>query len=71
MELAARKYGELSGCDLPIITAQKQIEWLSKNLIGHRKPDLILWTGDSISHDLVGISEEDVLESIRKLTKLI
>ena len=47
------------------------MEWLSKNLIGHRKPDLILWTGDSISHDLIGISEEDVLESIRKLTNLI
>jgi hypothetical protein len=54
-----------------MITAEKQVEWLSKNLIGHRKPDLILWTGDSISHDLVGISEEDVFMSIQKLTKLI
>jgi len=53
----ARRYGELTGCDLPMETAKKSIEWLSKNLVGHRKPDIILWTGDSISHDLIGITE--------------
>jgi sphingomyelin phosphodiesterase len=39
--------------------------------LGHRKPDLILWTGDSISHDLTGIIEEHVYDSIIKLTSLI
>jgi 3',5'-cyclic AMP phosphodiesterase CpdA len=67
----ARKFGELTGCDLPLETAKAQITWLSKNLLGHRKPDLILWTGDSISHDLTGITEDIVYESIIKLTKLI
>jgi len=52
-------------------TAQKSIEWLSKNLVGHRKPDMILWTGDSISHDLTGITESDIYDSIIKLTELI
>lgn len=44
---------------------------MSKNLVGHRKPDVILWTGDSISHDLTGILEEDIYKVIKKLTKLI
>lgn len=52
-------------------TAEAQIKWLSRNLVGHRRPDLILWTGDSISHDLTGIIEEHVYDSIKKLTKLI
>lgn len=51
----ARKYGELT-CDIPYVTAVKQMESLVKyakeNLPEGEKIDLILWTGDSVSHDL-------------------
>ena len=49
-------YGDLN-CDIPFLTADKQMEWLGKNI----KPQLILWTGDSSSHDLYNLHEEDVL----------
>lgn len=58
-ELGARKYGEYT-CDLPLISAEKQLKWLKENLKGHDKPNLILWTGDSISHDMNQIELEDV-----------
>lgn len=67
----ARKYGELTGCDLPMETVEAQIESLSKLLIGHRKPDVILWTGDSISHDLTGVTQELVYESVQHLTTIL
>ena len=44
----ARKYGELT-CDIPYITAEKQMEALTKI---DEKIDLIMWTGDSIAHDV-------------------
>ena len=49
-EKGAGRYGELTQCDLPMETAEKQLSWLRKNLKENQKPDLILWTGDSISH---------------------
>jgi hypothetical protein len=53
---AARRYGETT-CDIPYITAVKQIESLLKYerevlFPKNEKIDMILWTGDSISHDL-------------------
>lgn len=52
-------YGEYP-CDIPYITADKQLEWLAKN----EKIDLILWTGDSVSHDLHSIKYADVIHTI-------
>ena len=47
------------------------MEWLNENLRGHLKPDLILWTGDSVSHGLVYMTEEEVLRTISILSNLI
>ena len=49
-DMAAGRYGELTNCDMPLETAEKQLIWLRDNLKDSNKPDLILWTGDSISH---------------------
>jgi|LauGreDrversion4_2_1035121.scaffolds.fasta_scaffold161951_2 hypothetical protein len=62
--LGARKYGEVAFCDIPEITAREQMEWLKENLRGHLKPSLILWTGDSTSHEMVETSEEHVIQTI-------
>jgi len=62
----ARRYGELT-CDIPFVTAEKQVEWLAENL----EPDLILWTGDSSSHDLYNMGEKDVRETISTLSDLL
>ena len=35
------------------------------------KPDLILWTGDSVSHDMEEMTEERVIETLQVLTSLI
>lgn len=53
---AARKYGEVT-CDIPYTAAVKQIESLLKYerevlFPKNERIDMILWTGDSISHDL-------------------
>ena len=53
---AARKYGE-DTCDIPYTAAVKQIESLLKYerevlFPKNERIDMILWTGDSISHDL-------------------
>ena len=71
MGKGARKYGEYT-CDLPITTAQAQMDWMHENFIGdHLKPDVILWTGDSISHDVRSLTENHVYESIQILTDLM
>lgn len=62
----ARMFGEFT-CDIPYITAEKQLEWLGQN----EKIDLILWTGDSVSHDLHSITHTDVIHSLKNLTELI
>jgi sphingomyelin phosphodiesterase len=67
----ARRYGEYS-CDLPFAAAQAEVKWLNENLVGeHLKPDLIIWTGDSISHDVRSVTEEHVYRSIQILTDLL
>ena len=69
--IGARKFGETTGCDLPYNSCQGQIEWLKENLRGEMAPDLILWTGDSVSHDMQHMTEETILETLKKLTNLI
>jgi len=44
-----------------------QMAWLRDNL----EPDMIIWTGDSIAHDLWNIKPEEVSKSIRNLTTLL
>ncbi len=72
---AARKYGEIT-CDIPYITAVKQIESLLEYERKFLKPknekiDLILWTGDSISHDVHNTNQQHTLETINQLSLLI
>lgn len=67
-EQAAGKYGEAARCDLPVSSVELQLKWLSKKL---PTPEYVLWTGDSVSHDLIGLTGEDVLESLQKSTDLI
>lgn len=43
------------------------MEWLKNNI----KPDIILWTGDSSSHDLFNMKASDVRNTISNLTSLI
>ena len=45
--------------------------WLKDNLRGHLKPDLILWTGDSVSHGMEYMTENEVLQTVRLLSLLI
>lgn len=47
------------------------MEWFRSNLIEDLQPDLILWTGDSVSHDMQHMTEEDIILSIQTLTDLI
>ena len=48
----ARKYGELT-CDIPFETARKQMEAIVEyERTSKQRIDLILWTGDSVSHDV-------------------
>jgi hypothetical protein len=50
---------------LPFAAAEAEVKWLNENLIGdHLKPDIIIWSGDSISHDVRSITEEYVYRSI-------
>lgn len=70
-EQGARRYGELTNCDLPLEAAEAQMKWLAKNLKNDLKPDIILWTGDSVSHDLVSLNKDTVFESIDILTQII
>lgn len=53
VENGARKFGERGDCDLPLLTAKAQMQWLHENLRGEQKPSLIIWTGDSASHAMV------------------
>jgi len=48
-------------------TAEKQVEWLANNL----SPDLILWTGDSSSHDLYRLTAKDIRESVQSLSDIL
>ena len=70
-DLAAGRYGELTNCDMPLETAEKQLIWLRDNLKDSRKPDLILWTGDSVSHQMLDISKDDVYKTIEALTAMV
>ena len=56
---------------MPEITAREQIQWLKQNLRGDLKPDLILWTGDSASHDITGMTEDRLIETLKTLTNII
>jgi len=47
------------------------MSWLKENLRGHLKPDLILWTGDSVSHGLTYMTEKEVLTTVFILSELI
>jgi hypothetical protein len=67
----ARKFGERGDCDLPLITAQGQMQWLKENLRGELKPSLIIWTGDSASHAMVQMTEDQILTTIKILSDLI
>jgi len=71
IENGARRFGENTECDLPLITAQGQMAWLNENLRGHLKPELILWTGDSVSHGVEYMTEKEVLETVHILSMLI
>jgi hypothetical protein len=52
----ARKYGELT-CDIPFVTAVEQMKALAKwSKENEEKIDMIIWTGDSVSHDIHRIS---------------
>jgi hypothetical protein len=54
----ARKFGEKSEyCDLPLLTARAQLEWLKENLRGEAAPDLIIWSGDNVSHQMTVLTE--------------
>lgn len=67
----ARKFGEVIGCDIPLVTCRAQMQWLKENLRGELQPDLILWTGDNVSHDMQHMTEEKVIETLQVLTDLI
>lgn len=67
----ARPFGEITGCDIPLISCRGQLEWLRDNLRGEMAPDLILWTGDSVSHDMQHMTEEKVILTLQTLTNLI
>ena len=67
----AKKFGEVTGCDLPLTTCQEQMKWFKENLTGELKPSLIIWSGDSVSHDLTHITKEKVIETLETLTQLI
>ena len=67
----ARKYGELT-CDIPMITAVKQmqalVEWIKES---GEDIDMILWTGDSVAHDIHRVTEDRTFESIVQLSTLL
>jgi predicted MPP superfamily phosphohydrolase len=56
---------------MPLTTCRLQLEWLRAHLIGDLKPSLILWTGDSVSHDIRHMTEEHVVLTLETLTNLI
>ncbi|CDW90552.1 ser thr protein phosphatase family protein [Stylonychia lemnae] len=64
----ARKYGEFT-CDIPYVTAEKQMELLSQMV--DEKIDMIVWTGDQIGHDLHNVTPLEIIETIDTLSKLI
>jgi sphingomyelin phosphodiesterase len=41
-------WGTLSDCDIPFRTVEQMIQFVAENL----NPDIVLWTGDNISHDV-------------------
>ena len=66
----ARKYGEYT-CDFPLEGAKAQMKWFKDNLTEEKKPSLIVWTGDSLSHKVLGLKENDLYQSVRVLTQLL
>jgi predicted MPP superfamily phosphohydrolase len=44
---------------------------MKQNLVGHLKPKYILWTGDSVSHEVLSQTKEHVLNSIQALNTLL
>jgi hypothetical protein len=47
------------------------MEWFEGNLRGELKPEFIIWTGDSAPHSLIDMTEDLLLETVERLTKLI
>lgn len=65
----ARRFGEITGCDIPLETCREQLKWFAENL--PKQPDLILWTGDSVSHDMAYMTREKVLQTLKLLTEIV
>jgi hypothetical protein len=44
---------------------------MKSNLVGHLKPNFILWTGDSVSHEVLSQTKQHVFDSIKVLNDLL
>lgn len=47
------------------------MKWFKENLQGEMKPSLIIWSGDSVSHDLTHMTKDKVVQTLKILTQLI
>jgi predicted MPP superfamily phosphohydrolase len=62
----ANKWGDYN-CDTPSSTLESMLAYV-RDVV---KPDIVIWTGDSVPHNIWGNSDEEVVEMVYKVSDLV
>jgi sphingomyelin phosphodiesterase len=54
-------------CDLPSATLESMLAYV-RDVV---KPDIVIWTGDSVPHNIWGVSEEEVVDGVTRVSDLV
>ena len=60
------KWGDFK-CDLPVWTMKSMFEHIKDEI----KPDLVMWAGDSIAHDVEEVTFDETVDHMDKVTKMV
>jgi sphingomyelin phosphodiesterase len=55
----ASKWGDYN-CDLPVSTLESLFAYIRDEV----KPDIVIWTGDTVPHNIWANSDEEVVEKV-------
>lgn len=62
----AGKWGSYN-CDIPLRTLESMLTYIREEV----KPDIAVWTGDSLTHHIWNNSNEEVINKVKRVSQLV
>jgi sphingomyelin phosphodiesterase len=62
----AQKWGDYN-CDLPQVTLESMLAYIRDTV----KPDIVIWTGDSVSSDMWELQESNIVKDVTTVSNLV